>query len=198
MPTRREFGKLIIGAVPTVALGGGLVMTTAGLSCSNIFTDIETYVPVGLEAFEEVLSLISPAEGAALAGIITIVKAAFADLAAAVTAYENAPAANKSTLLGKITTAINAVMGELQQFWTDANLPDGTLASTIENVLQVILSTLAAFLPLIGGAMSAKYQALLAKLPKQIPFTPQKRTQKQFKAAVNAAFSSHGYSNVIY
>lgn len=194
MQTRREFGKILVGAVPTVALAGGLSMTTMGLSCGSIFTDIEAYVPVGLEAFSEVISLISPAEGAALAGIITIVKASFADLASIVSSYNNAPAADKATWLGKITTAINAVISNLQQFWSDVKLPAGSLVATIEGVLQIILSTLAAFLPLIGGAMIASPK----KLEKTVQITPVKRTQKQFKAAINVAFSSHGYANRIY
>jgi hypothetical protein len=194
MQTRRQFGKM----VGTGALALGIGELTMGLSCSSIFSDIETYVPIGIEAFESIIAIITPAEATALSGIITIVKAAFADLAAAVTAYENAPAANKATLLGKITTAINAVMTAIQEFWSQANLPDGTLAATIEGVLQVILSTLAAFLPLVGSTMDTRYQERLQKLPHQITFTPAKRSQKQFKAAVNVVFSSHGYANRIY
>jgi phage-related protein len=196
MQTRRQFGKTIMGAVPTIALAGGLGITTMGLSCGSIFTDIEDYVPIGLEAFQEVLNLISPAEGAALATIITAVKATFADLTTVISNYQNAPAADKSTLIGKITTAINAVMQELQQFWNDANLPSGTLASTIEGVLQVVISTLAAFLPLLGGVLlPAK------KLGKTIPIIPYTKSQlktKTVKANVNAVFAKYGYSNHIY
>lgn len=185
--TRREFGK----AVGVTALGGTLGMTTMGLSCSSIFTDITNYVPVGIAAFQEVLSLLDPTQEAALAPIIQAVKAAFADLAAIVAQYNAAPAANKASLVGKISTAISAVMAELQQFWNDANLPNSPLAATIEGVLQIILSTLGAFLPLLGAkvvALPAKYGA------KSVKFSPAKRTQKQFKADVNAVFVKYGYA----
>ena len=193
--TRREFGK----AVSMTALGGTIGLTTMGLSCSSVFTDIENYVPIGIAAFQEVLSLIDPTEAALLAPIIQTVKAAFADLDAIVQQYESAPAASKATLLGKISTAISAVMSELQQFWNDANLPDGGLASTIEGVLQIVLSTLAAFLPLLGvavpvsGAFGAEPYGH-KKLARTIPFTAAKRSQKQFKSDVNAVFTKYGYA----
>lgn len=192
--TRREFGK----AVSMTALGGTIGLTTMGLSCSSVFTDIENYVPIGIAAFQEVLSLIDPTEAALLAPIIQTVKAAFADLDAIVQQYESAPAASKATLLGKISTAISAVMSELQQFWNDANLPDGSLALTIEGVLQIILSTLAAFLPLLGSAapVAGGFGAEAygrKKLTRTITFTATKRTQKKFKADVNAVFVANGY-----
>jgi hypothetical protein len=189
MITRRNFIKVSSGGA--LALG---TMATTGFSCSSVFTDISTYVPIGLQAFEEILALISPAEATLLTPIITEVKAGFADLAAAVSAYNNAPAANKATLEGKIATAINAVIGELQQFWNDTNLPDGSLASTIAGVLQIVLSTLAAFLPLVGGALAMGRK----QLARALPITPQKRTQKQFKSDVNAVFAKYGYANRVY
>jgi hypothetical protein len=193
MPTRREFGKMVLSGASVVGLSSAVGMTTMGLSCSSVFTDISNYVPLGIQAFDGLLEILSPSEATALAPIITAVKAAFADLAAAVTAYENAPSASKATLVGKITTAINVVMAQLQQFWSDANLPDGTLASTIEAVLQIILSTLAAFLPLLGGNVVSTKKAL----KKTITYAPKKRTKKQFKADVNNAFAQNGYSKVV-
>lgn len=197
MLTRREFGKRVIGAVPTVALAGGLGITTMGLSCGSIWTDIENYVPIGIEAFEEVLSLLDPALLTAISGIIKDVQAAFTALTGAITNYENAPAANKTTLVGKITTAINALISALQSFWSAANLPDGSLAQTIEGVLQLIISTLAAFLPLIGGVLLAASK----KLPRTIPIIPRTKAQlkqAQFKKDCNAIFTTHGYPNQVY
>jgi hypothetical protein len=184
--TRRNFGKLV-GAG---ALGGTLGMTTMGLSCGSVFTDIENYVPIGLAAFQEIISLVAPAEAAVLAPIIAIVKATFADLTSIITQYQNAPAADKATWLGKVKTAVNAVIAELQQFWNDANLPDGGLASTISGVLQIILSTLAAFLPAIGGAVAVSAK----KLGKTLPVVAKKRSTKQLKLDINAVFMQYGYT----
>ena len=187
MHTRRDFAKV----VGCGALGVGIGITTMGLSCESIFADIESYVPIGLAAFNEILSLVDPTEAALLTPIINDVKAAFADLTAAITQYENAPASDKSTLLGKITTAINAVIDEINQFWNDLKLPDSGLASTIEGVLQIILSTLAAFLPLIGGALLSKKK--LAKTIPLIPLTKKQLGKNQVKASINACFVKWGH-----
>jgi hypothetical protein len=192
MLTRRQFGK-------TVGYGGlgiGIGMTTMGVSCNTVFQDIEAYVPIGLAAFNEILTLVNPAEAAALAPIIGLVKAAFADLSSDITQYINAPAADKATLLGKVTTAINIVIANLNKFWSDLNLPNSGLASTIVGVLQIVISTLAAFLPLLGGTVAAS-----ARAGKAIPIVPMNKKQlgkSQVKASINAAFAKGGYPNKVY
>jgi hypothetical protein len=186
--TRRTFGKYISSAA--LALGIGEV--TMGFGC-GVFTDILTYVPIGLEAFETIISLLDPSLATALAPIIVKVKAALADIAAAVQAYQNAPASEKATLLGKITTAINVAIDEIQAFWSSLNLPDQNLATTIADVLQIILSTLAGFLPLLGGSL------LMGKHhPKSLPVTPALRSQKKFKKEINEVLRKHGYAGRIY
>ena len=187
---RREFNKVMGYG----ALGTG-VISTMGFSCQTVVNDISTYVPIGIQAFDTVLSLIDPPLALALAPIVKEVKVAFADLAAAVSAYNNAPASQKATLSGKITTALNVVIQYLQQFWSDANLPNGSLATTIIGVLQLIISTLAAFLPLFGGSVAMK-----VKFSKQIPIIAIKnpKDQKAFKASVNTVLAKGGYSQRIY
>src|ERR1700722_6057929 len=149
MQTRRQFGKNALTGTAAFALAGAVGEVSMGFSCSasTVWADIENYVPLALEAFGEILSLVNPAESTLLTPIITEVKAGLADLEAAINYYINAPAASKATWIGKITTAVNAAIQLLQQFWSDLNLPDGTLATTISNILQIIISTLAAFLP---------------------------------------------------
>jgi hypothetical protein len=190
MLTRRQFGKV----TTTGALALGVGELTMGVSCESVFQDISTYVPAGIEAFDVALELLDPTLLAALQPAISAVKNGLADLAADVEAYENAPAASKATLVGKITTIINIIIGNIQQFWADLNLPDGALATTIENILQVILSVLSSFLPLIGGSLTYVNKKSL----RYIPFTPEKRSKKQFKAAVNVVLSAHGYAQRIY
>lgn len=193
--TRRDFGKLALSGGSAVALGSVVGMTSMGLSCGSVFADITSYVPIGIAAFNEVLSLVDPTLATTLAPLTQEVKAAFADLAAAVEEYNNAPAASKATLIGKITTAMNAVIDNLQKFWSDANLPAGSLASTIGGVLQIVISTLAAFLPLIGGAVavSDKTKALAKTIP-VVPRSKAQLKQKQFKTAINAVFVKYGYT----
>lgn len=186
---RRQFGK----TVGTGLLAVGIGEISMGFSCASVYTDIENYVPIGLAAFNSLITIVDPTLATTLAPIISIVKASFADLSAAIAEYNNAPAANKATLLGKVTTAINAVIDNLNQFWNDANLPDSPLASTIIGVLQIVLSTLASFLPLIGGTVQSK-----KKLAKSIPVV--NRTKKQLavkvvKSDINSVFVKYGYQS---
>jgi hypothetical protein len=185
--TRRQFGKMV--GAGALALGIGEI--SMGFSCATVYTDIENYVPIGLAAFNTIITLIDPPLATVLAPVIVLVKAAFADLTAAITEYNNAPAAGKTTLLGKVRLAIQAVIDNLNKFWSDANIPDSPLASMIVGVLQIVVSTLAAFLPLIGGTVASK------KVAKEIPIVP--RTKKQLaksvvKSDINAVFVKYGYS----
>jgi hypothetical protein len=162
----------------------------------SLYQDILKYVPVALQAFGSILSLLAGAgvipvpAGTVIAGIIAIVKAAFADLQTDVTNYENAPAAQKSTLLGKISTALAVVEGNLQEFWSDLQIPDPQLAETVEGLIGVILSALAGFAtqlptPTPTPALTAVLKKR-ATLPKLIAVPAKKYSVKGFKAAYNA------------
>ncbi len=192
MQTRRDFVKI----VGSGALVLGIGEVSMGLSCASVFTDIERYVPIGLSAFQAVVSIVDPALVVPVALVVTEVKAAFADLVAAVTMYNDAPAANKATLLGKISTAINVVETEIQIFWNDLKLPDSALANEISSLLGVILSTLTAFLPQLPApttpvAMVQKRPSKVDQLQKTIVFTPKKRSVKQFKHDFNTVLESN-------
>jgi hypothetical protein len=191
---RREFGK----AVGIGVLAGGLGITTMGLSCNTVLTDIEDYVPIGLNAFNQILTAIDPPLAQSLAPIIADVKSAFADLAADVQSYQNAPAADKATWKLKITEALNIVISNLQQFWNDAHIPNAGLAATIENVLQVILSTLAAFLPMVGGVLATPNLKQPRRTVKIVPRSKAQLSPKQVKADINAAFAKGGLPNKVY
>ena len=199
MLTRREFGK----SVGTGALALGIGEVSMGLACplaATVFTEIADYVPIGVNSFNEILTLIDPGEEAMLAPLTADIKAAFADLAADVASYQQAPAADKATWEGKIATVLNLLIGNLQSFWSTANLPDGTLAETIEGVLQIVLSTLAAFVPLLGGVVSMAFSAHALAPKKTIPILPRAGKQlkaKQVKSDINAVFATHGYKNKI-
>jgi hypothetical protein len=192
MFTRRQFGK----TVGTGALALSIGEITMGVSCGSVFTDIENYVPIGLQAFDLAISLLDPVLATTLLPYINDVKGAFADVVAAINAYVNAPSSEKATLLDKITLVIQDALNAVQQFWSDANLPDGTLATTIEGILQIILSTLAAFLPLIGKVAVKK----LKTFARPIPYTPSKpKNAADLKTQLNAVFTSHGYTGkVVY
>lgn len=193
--SRRNFFTYGGGAL---AIAGGTMMNTACWFSQNVFDSIIKYVGVGLQAFTAVVSLLSgsgvinPVEGSAILVIINLVKAGFADLQTAVTNYENAPAADKQTLLGKISTALAVLEGTIQQFWNDVQLPNASLAAVVEGLLGIILSTLSAFASqLPAPAVGTVPKKALAKL---IVVPAKKRTPKQFKKDFNAVLVQGGYA----
>lgn len=186
--SRRAFSKLLTAAGAVVAAGNFI-----GSTACNIYNDIMKYVPIALTAFSTIVSMIAPGEGTLIAGLVTMVKNALVDIQTAVTNYENAPASQKQTLSGKIATAITAAEQELQQFWNDLKLPDGNLATLIEGVLNIIISTLMAFLPSLAAPASLPMRAALTK---KIAYTPKKRSLSEFKKDLNAQFIKTGYAPI--
>jgi len=183
--------------ISTGALAVGIGEITMGLSCETVFADIEKYVPIGLQAFSLVIGLLDPPLAATLTPIINDVKAALSDVVAAINAYQDAPASDKATLLGKISLVINVAIQAIQQFWSSLNLPDGNLLNTIESILQIILATLSSFLPSLGAVVLPLNARTFAK---SIPYTPTKpKNSKALKAQLNAVFTTNGYKlQVVY
>jgi len=161
--------------------------TTACWFSGNVFTQIMAYVGVGLTAFQAVVSLV-PGFGPQVEIIVQLVKAGFADLQLAVQDYNNAPAANKATLLGKISTVLADLQSEIDGFWANLNLPTGTLSTLVKGLLGIILSTLAGFATLLPQPVGAKTQFNA----KTIGVTPQKRSKKEFENDFNAAMVAGG------
>ena len=191
--TRRSFGKLVSGGALALAMGETLM----GLSCSSVYADILKYVPVGLSAFASVLSILSGGGvtiAPVVATIVALVNAGFADLQAVVTAYDAAPAANKATLLGKISTALASVEANLQGFWSNLTIPDTKLESIVQGLLGIITTTLLGF----GTQLPAPSPtpALMARgsLRRTIAGTPTKRSVKQFRNDFNAILKQNGMS----
>ena len=187
--TRRGFtGRMLAGA-GAVYLAG--VNTACWLS-GSVFASIMTYVGIGLTAFQAVVSLLDPPLALALAGTIALVKAGFADLQLAVQDYNNAPAADKTTLKNRIAVVLQDLQFEIQKFWSNLNLP-GPLGTLVEGLLNIILSTLAGFAgqlpaPITPPASVEKMKALA----KTITVTPQVRNKSQFESDFNAKWAASG------
>jgi hypothetical protein len=191
MMNRRNF-------VARAATGAGALLltsfTTACWFTGTVFTQIMAYVGVGLTAFQAVVDLLVPGSAPGIDLAVALVKAGFADLQLAVQDYNNAPAANKSTLLGKISTALAALQNEIQGFWSNLHLPDSSLAKLIKGLLGIILSTLAGF----AGQLPAPPAGtkLMAIPDNAMPVVPKVRTKKQFEQDFNNALKEAGRETV--
>lgn len=191
---RRKF--FTYSGAGTLAIAGGSIMNTGCWLTGNVFNSIMGYISVGLQAFSAVTQLltgsgvITATEGTAIATVINLVKVGFADLQTAVANYENAPAAQKATLMGKVSTALADLEGVIQQFWNDLQIPDVKLANLIQGLLGIILSTLSGFATQLPAPAGVKARVLA----KTIVVPPQKRSQKQFKKDFNQILKENGYS----
>lgn len=191
--SRRGFSKIagIIGLASMAELSSGWAC-----SLTSIYNAIVEYVPVGLSAFSTILSLLSGggiAVGPIVSGIVTLVNTGFSDLKAAVTAYQQAPAANKATLLGKVSTVLSDIEANLQAFWSNLTVPDAKLESTIQDLLGVIVTTLLGFGTQLPAAAATPAIQARASLKRTVPGVPQRRSVREFKSAFNDVLVKNGY-----
>lgn len=188
---RRNFVTRV-GSGALFVLAGGLSILTTGCTA---FSTILSWINVGLTSFQSIVDLLAGAGvinivlGSAIDLIIKAVKAGIADIGAAVTSYNDAPAASKANLLGKIGTALMTAQNAIAGFWNDVSIPDPKLASTVAGLLGIMVSTLAAFQTQVPTPPVAA-----VRLAKQLPAAaPKARSVKQYKADFNALLTANGY-----
>ena len=199
MITRRAFTQRVTSAVALLPLLGSTIITTA---CNGgLYNQILSYVTVGLNAFQSIVDILIGAkviptgEGTAIDVVIALVKAGFADVAAAVQAYLDAPADQKQSLLGKISTAISVVMAQLQQFWSDLKIPDAGLSKLVQGLLGIILAVLAGFQARLPAPASTSVATKSASLPNKLTVQPKTLTPAEFKKEFNNLLDQNGQSS---
>jgi hypothetical protein len=192
---RRNFvGRLMAGAaaVSVFAMTG---VTSACFLSGTVFTQIMTYVGIGLTAFQAVVGLLDPPLALAMAGAIALVKAGFADLQLAVQDYNNAPAGDKTTLKDKIAVVLQDLQAEIQTFWGGLSLP-GPLGLLVKGLIGIIISTLAGFAGQLPVPLPSPASLRAKALPNPVPVEPKARTKKQFETEFNKAMTDAGYPAV--
>lgn len=189
---RREFGKM--GLTATVLFS---FVNLTGCIFGNVVSSITAYIGVGIAAIKSVVAILQGAgivntvEGIAISAVLTLIQSAWADVTAAIAEYENAPATNKQTLLGKVSTALQSVADQIQKFWTDLSIPDSKLAALIQGLLGVVLSTIAGFLTQLPQPTPAA--RISVNWNKSINVIATKRNEKQFRNDFNSLLHQGGY-----
>jgi len=186
---RRYFTQLLAISVTLV--------TTPACLFSTIWSDIKAYAPTILTAVAGVLSILTGAGvlgmplAATISGILALINKAVGDLQVAINTYQQAPSSQRATLLGAITTALADAEANIQQFWSNLNIPDPALASTIKNLLGIVVSTLQGYVDAIGVPPAATpARAMRASMTNPIVVAPKRRTLAQFKTDWNAALTT--------
>jgi hypothetical protein len=173
----------------------------------NVFEDIENWVPVGLAAFQSVVSLlasagvINPVADAGINLLISAITNAFNQIVADVKAYQAITPAPAGALQ-KIQATLSIIVQNLQAFLNSINVTDSKLLDTIVGLAQIILSTIAAFendLVAKGaqpGTMSPTRRTHLSHNARTIQIVPQARTVNQFISDFNSTAAAHGHPEV--
>jgi hypothetical protein len=183
--TRRDFGKYV--GAGALALGIGEI--TMGLSCNNITQDV-------LTAFNAIVGILGGAGIIPGGPIVSVVSLALQDVIVDVVAYNAAPSVDKTTTGLKLALAIQLAQAQLQTFYSGLNLT-GTLAIVVEGGINIILSTLAGFLPVLPILpIPSPALKVAMTLPKQIVYVPMKRTARQFRSDFNKVFINNNYPKV--
>jgi hypothetical protein len=183
---RREMILMSFRSMLVFAMGLPL-MGAAG--CDAIVAQIETYLPVALQAFATIVSLVCAACGPLLS-IIAIVKAGFADVSTAIADWKAADATQKPGVLGDVTAALQVVVKDLQQFLSDVGISNPADAALAEGLATIIIGVLQFFINKLSPTASVKTVAIING--KAVP-TLAITNVKDFKKAFNAKLVALGH-----
>lgn len=194
--SRRQFSSTLLLALSALSLP--FTMTGCG-----VFDDILLWVPIGLTALQGIVIVLGPLIGPAASAIITLIKAAFADLSGAVTAYKNdTNPADKATLPAKIRTFLGDIVTHFQDFLAALNLGNNPIVAIVIGLANVILAAVMGFMgQLPAPAGSATKSTTLATSyhvgARQFTVTPKfyKRVS-DFKHDYNAAATAGGHPEI--
>ncbi len=133
--TRRGFVGHLVGGAGTLVLAGGTMLTMTG--CSAL-SELETWVPVGLAAFDGIASIVD----GPIAAIATTVDGLWAAVSNAINLYQHSTDP-QNTRLDKIIAALDALNGGLAQVLAalPISLPAGILAASKAG-LALLIATL--------------------------------------------------------
>lgn len=140
--TRRTFGK-----VTGFFLLGLTTLSSAFLVGCGIFSDIEAWVPIGIAAVNGIVTVLGPLVLPGATAIIVLIKAAFADLTATITEYQNdTNPADKASWEAKIATILNDIASNFQSFLNSLNLGSNPIEAIIIGLANVFLAAISGFL----------------------------------------------------
>lgn len=165
----------------------------------DVLAVLETYVPVGLQAFTGIVTLINPPVGTGLTLAVIAAKAGWADVSAAIAFYQSAPAAAKSTALGKVDTALEGLVGGLQKVLNSFGLSSQTDQQAAVAALMLLIATLSGIQAGITPAGVTAARARRAAIPARMVVGAQSveisstADPKKFKAQYNAIMNAGGH-----
>jgi predicted PurR-regulated permease PerM len=191
----RRTWMLTTGAGAIAFAGGGLT----GCTAASVFAQIQAWVPVGLSALQGILTVLAPVIGpigGSIGVIVGLIKASFADLMAAVSEYQNAPAAQKATLLDKIKLILQDLSDNFNKFLADLNISGNPILSLVVSLVQVILNVLAGFAGALPGTPVAMRRSVRLRDGSTVTVTPKTMSLSAFKKAFNTIAEQGGHAEI--
>lgn len=178
--TRRDF------AIRAATLG----VLTSLPACwfQNVYSQINQYVPVALVAFDRIIEILiaNNVDVSRLTNAVNMVKAALADIQSAILEYHDAHEHDKATLVQAISIALKIASHRLVEFWELLQIPNQQLARTVKLLLDVIISTLTAFIGQLAPGTPVASQRFLSG--------PKLRSIKEFRSDFNWILDHNGLS----
>jgi hypothetical protein len=158
----------------------------------NVFADIKTWQPVGLAAFNSIITLLETVgiinPGANL--LITDVRTAFADLLVDITNYQSITPPPVGAL-AKIQDTLSLIVGNVETLLAQLAVGMGTVVTLITGLANIFLSTIAAFQGQLPAPPLAARQFQIAK--QTVTYTAKKRSVGQFRHDWNSAAVAGGH-----
>ena len=192
--TRRGFGKMT-----SLFLLGLTTTLNVFLAGCGVFSDILTWIPIGLTAIQGIVTVLGPLVSPGAAAIIALIKVAFSDLSATITQYQNdTNTADKATLLAKIRTILNDIVTNFQNFLDQLNIGSNPIEAIVIGLANVTLAAIAGFigqLPVPAGGvtlttsfrLSGKSMTIVPKFYKRVG---------DFRKDYNAVCVADGYPQI--
>ena len=168
---------------------------------------LRDYIPVINSGISTIESFFGAALPLGVSAILDGVKAVLLDIETACTDYENAPAASKATILGKIQTFLKGVVDGFQNV-LDHFGSIGPVPGIILGVINIVISTLAWLISKFSNAASVKLLTLSrVQLQVRVGYGPQgnsviiitpvQRSQDQFRYEINTLMAANGRSDIV-
>lgn len=192
--TRRNFVKGSSTGLLYLAVGSSLA-----LDGCNVFDDILTWVPIGLTALNGIVTILGPLVGPGPLVILGLVKAAFADLSAAVSEYKNdTNPTDKATLLAKIRTFLGDIVSHFQDFLNALNLGNNPIVAIVIGLANIVISAIEGFMGQLPSTGVTTLTTTLQVGNKSVPIIPKYyKNVNDFKKAYNSFASTNGHPEIV-
>jgi hypothetical protein len=190
---RRTWLKFTSASAASLTFTSGAALFTGG--CAFSISSILEYIPVGVNAIKGVFNVLASA-GITVPGL-NIILAAFAALSGGISEWQNAPAAQKATLLEKVSLLLQDVIDNIGTFLASLTLGASPLLALITGLVTVILNILAGFathLPPSPAVGRLKHIPMIAGHP--LTVVPKVVSIKTFKSQWNTVCTQYAHPEI--